>query len=256
MNFIKEPLTIGMEPFSIDRIAIHQKILNKKSMIKNVFKEFHITMLDFASQNLSLAGDEVELGAGVFPIKNTKHKVLATDILPAPHLDRTLDAQNLDLKSESISVIYGQNCFHHFPQPELFFHEASRVLKNGGGIVLIEPHFGFLSNLIYKKLFSVEGYDRNSPHWLHLENDLPNQALGYLCFVRDRTKFEAKFPKLEIVQVKPAQNWIRYLLSGGLNFRQIVPDFAVPIVKFMETILKPFAPLLALHCYFVIRKKI
>lgn len=255
MDFIKEPLTIGMDPFSEERITIHLKILSKKRMIREVFKEFQKTMLNYAEKYLDSQHTEVELGAGVFPLKNSRPSILATDILPAPHLDRVLDAQNLDLKTNSVSVLYGQNCFHHFPQPELFFAEATRVLVPNGGIILIEPHYGFLSNLIYKRLFSVEGYSRENQDWYHLKGNLPNQALSYLCFIRDNKKFREQFPELEVVKIEPANNWIRYLLSGGLNFKQLFPDFTIPILKGIEFVLKPLDTWLALHCYFVIKKK-
>jgi SAM-dependent methyltransferase len=255
MSFLKEPLTLGMDPFSEERISIHKKILSKKRMIRDVFNEFHFEMLRLASKHFVISKGEIELGAGVYPVKNTKPGVLATDILPASHLDRTLDAQNMDLKDESISVIYGQNCFHHFPEPELFFKEISRVLTPSGGVVLIEPHYGFFANFIYKRLFSVEGFDKKCQNWHFLPNDLPNQALGYICFIRDRAKFDQLFPSLEIVEVKPALNWMRYLLSGGLNFRQLLPNFTIPILKLLETLMMPLASQLGLHCYYVIKKK-
>lgn len=255
MNFIKEPLTIGMDPASEERIIIHKNILAKKLMIKDVFNEFHKTMIELAQKHFKISNDEIELGAGVYPLKNSKTGILATDIVPASHLDRVLDAQNLDIEDEKVSVIYGQNCFHHFPQPELFFKEALRVLSNEGGIILIEPHHGFFANFLYKKLFTSEGYDKNSIDWHFLNRDLPNQALSYICFVRDNKKFNELFPNLEVVEVRPATNWLRYLLSGGLNFKQLVPNSAIPLLRFFEFMLKPFSKQLALHCYFVIRKR-
>jgi SAM-dependent methyltransferase len=255
MKFLKESLTIGMDPFSEERIAIHKTILARKRMIREVFTEFHTSMLQLTAKFLTTEKFKIELGAGVYPIKNSDPSVLATDILPASHLDRVLDAQNLDLPDNSVAVLYGQNCFHHFPQPELFFKEAARVLVPGGGIVLIEPHYGFLAAMIYKRLFSVEGYDRSYPSWSHLPNDLPNQALSYICFIRDAKKFESLFPSLEVVEVIPATNWMRYLISGGLNFKQLLPNFFIPIIRLSERILSPFASQLALHTYFIIRKR-
>ncbi len=244
-----------MDVFSEERFNVHRQILNRKNMIREVFVEFHRQMFAFANQYLNVGKPEIELGAGVFPLKNTRSQVLATDIISAAHLDRTLDAQNLELPDNSVSVIYGQNCFHHFPQPELFFKEATRVLIPRGGFILIEPHFGFFANIIYKRLFAQEGYDKSSPNWNYLKNDLPNQAVSFLTFVRDRKRFESLFPELEIVKIYPSPNWMRYLLSGGLNFKQLVPNFAIPIIKVGEWLLKPLAGALALHCYFVVRKK-
>jgi hypothetical protein len=52
-----------------------------------------------------------------------------------------------------------------------------------------------------------------------------NQALSYIVFERDRERFERLFPDLEIVEQSWIANYPRYLLSGGLNFRQLLPTF-------------------------------
>jgi hypothetical protein len=49
-------------------------------------------------------------------------------------------------------------------------------------------------------------------------------------------------------------NYLRYLLSGGLNFRQLVPDRLLPVIKLLEGALRPARNILALHHVIVIRK--
>ena len=56
-------------------------------------------------------------------------------------------------------------------------------------------------------------------------------ALSFIVFKRDREFFLQEFPKFEIVYEKIYSNYLRYLLSGGLNFRQFVPDFCLPAVE-------------------------
>jgi hypothetical protein len=81
-----------------------------------------------------------------------------------------------------------------------------------------------------------------------------NQALTYLVFVRDRAKFLRKFPQLKIVHEKPLTNYVRYLLSGGLNFRALVPDWTSGVIRLCEILLTPAAPLLALHHVIVLKR--
>ena len=50
-------------------------------------------------------------------------------------------------------------------------------------------------------------------------------------------------------------NWPRYLLSGGLNFRPLVPGFAAPGVRAMEWLLWPLRGVLGLHRVIVLRKR-
>jgi hypothetical protein len=82
-----------------------------------------------------------------------------------------------------------------------------------------------------------------------------NQALSYIVFVRDKKKLEELYPNLEIVVQKPLNNYLRYLLSGGLNFRQVLPSFLSPLIKLWEFTLIPFNSVFALHHIIVIRKK-
>jgi hypothetical protein len=82
-----------------------------------------------------------------------------------------------------------------------------------------------------------------------------NQALSYVVFVRDRKRFETEFPQLEIVSQEPLPNAVGYLLSGGLNFRQLVPDFMTPLVELLERALSPLRRLYALHQVIVLRRR-
>ena len=82
-----------------------------------------------------------------------------------------------------------------------------------------------------------------------------NQALSYIVFKRDKVLFEQKFEQLEIVYISPITNYLRYLLSGGLNFKALIPDFMEKPVKLLEYILSPFNGVFALHHMIVIRRK-
>jgi hypothetical protein len=82
-----------------------------------------------------------------------------------------------------------------------------------------------------------------------------NQALSYIVFVRDRVDLEFKHPSLEIVHEQLVGNYLKYLISGGLNFRQLLPDSMTGIVNFIEKLLWPLNIWLALHHIVVIRKK-
>jgi len=49
---------------------------------------------------------------------------VATDVVPSPGLDAVIDAQAMDLGDGSVRALYGQNCFHHFPDPPRFLAEG------------------------------------------------------------------------------------------------------------------------------------
>ena len=243
---------------SEDRIARHAAVLARKPMLQDVFNEFHHLFQALDGRYFGgTAGLRIELGAGVAPVRSSYPDVLATDVVAAPHLDRVLDAQAMDLPDGSVRALFGQNCFHHFPEPERFFAEATRVINPGGGIILIEPYHGPCASAVFKRLFASEGFDKAMPGWnVPMEGPMngANQALSYVIFKRDLEAFRRKFPNLELVHAEPLGNYLRYVLSGGLNFRQLVPDALVPVVKLAETMASPLRRLLALHHVLVIRR--
>ena len=67
--------------------------------------------------------------------------------------------------------------------------------------------------------------------------------------------FENEFGgKLELIHREYCTNALRYLLSGGLNFRKMLPDFLLPLVILLEQILSPLSRFWSLHEVIVIRR--
>jgi hypothetical protein len=73
-------------------------------------------------------------------------------------------------------------------------------------------------------------------------------------FARDRTIFEREFPELQIEQIRPFLP-LRYLLSGGIGMRSLMPGFAHPIWAGIEKLLSPFNGKLAMFALVVLRKR-
>jgi SAM-dependent methyltransferase len=200
----------------------------------------------------------VEIGAGVSFFKELYPEIVSTDIKKAKGLDRVLDAQNMDLENESVRAFYGLNCFHHFPEPNKFFDELNRVLVPGGGCILIEPYHGFVASRFYKKLFDTETFDKNQKEWINSKSEImlgANQALSYVVFKRDLQKFNLQYPDLDVVLQRPLNNYLQYLVCGGLNFRSLVPPFLSPLVRLAEIIISPLNRIFALHHIIIVQKK-
>jgi len=250
---------VGLDVEGPERLAVHKRVLEHKPLLGEVFREDHELLMDLDRRTFgSTPGLRVELGAGVAPVSTSFPDVLATDVVDGPGLDRVLDAQSMDLPDGSVRALFGQNCFHHFPDPLGFLREAERVIAPGGGVVLIEPYYGPAAALMYKRLFATESFDEHMPGW---RSDAAgsmlgaNQALSFIVFVRDRPLFETELPGLELVHMEPLDNWVRYLLSGGLNFRQLVPTRSAGLLKALERALHPARRVLALHHVIVLRRR-
>ncbi len=259
LGFMRDPLIEDINIDGEDRLTAHRRMLSHKQVLRDVFLDFHLLFRKLDEKYFLAEGKRIEIGAGIAPIRDTFPDVLATDIVRGDHLDRVLDAENMDLPDNSVRVIYGQNCFHHFPHPDQFFSELDRVLAPGGGAILLEPYYGPFASFLYKRLFKTEGFDKEFPSWetpVTGPMNGANQALSYIIFQRDRAIFERKHPALKIVHQQVCHNHLKYLVSGGLNFRQLLPNWVVPAVGILQFILRPLDRWLALHHVVVIRKKI
>ncbi len=259
LDFLSDPLLDGLDVDKENRLELHRKMLDKKRMLREVFTEFHHLFRKLDLQFISGSGIEVELGAGVSPMRDSYSQVLATDVVDAQYLDRRINAEAMEFADKSVRTIYGQNCFHHFPHPDRFLRELDRVLVPGGGAILLEPYYGPFATFMFKRLFRTEGFDKTYPSWetpVAGPMNGANQALSYIVFIRDRNEYEQKHPSLRIVHMELAGNYLKYLLSGGLNFRQLLPDLFTGFIGLLEKLVFPFNRWVALHHIIVIRKVI
>ncbi len=258
LNKLYDPRLKGVDVNSSELLKVHQRILEEKPLMRHVFTHFYTECKNNSERYFIQGGKEIEIGAGVSSFKSIFPTIISTDIKLSPGLDQVLDAQNMDIASNSVSAFYGINCFHHFPNPQLFFDELNRTLIPGGGCVLIEPHWGSVASMMYKRLFKTETFDKNAEQW---QSDAAimtgaNQALSYLVFKRDFEKWQNDNPNLELIKIEVLNNYLQYLFSGGLNFRSLFPFWMLPVIRLMEIILRPFNSFFGLHTLIVIRKRI
>ena len=158
-TYLQEPRLIGVDLDSDEMLAIHSKVLYEKPMMKGVFSEFYDTCISLDEKHFSNSkGKRVEIGAGVSFFKKKYPEIISTDIKKAENLDMVVDAQNMPFENNSIRAIYGINCFHHLPNPNLFFKELDRVLEKGCGCVLIDPYYGTVAKCFRIEYFFVETF--------------------------------------------------------------------------------------------------
>ena len=258
-SLLLDPRIRGVDIDSPEALDLHRQIAIEKQLMRAVFKGFYDVSVDLAEAHFRVSGKQVEIGAGGSFFKEYYPEVITTDIKPSSHLDMILDAQDMRFDREEVAVFYGFNCFHHLPQPRRFFRELGRVLIPGGGCILVEPYNGWLSRIVHANVHAHEFFDPNQRTWEAVSTSVgplsgANQALSYIVFDRDRAKFAEEFPFLQVVSTFPLTNYVRYILAGGVNFRQLVPNATERILGGMEFILSPLARWLALHHAVVLRK--
>jgi len=259
-GWLYEPRVRGVDVDDNALLDIHAEILREKPLLRSAFETFYRDMINLCDHLLTTSGTEVELGSGAGFFKSLRPGLITSDIRKGPHIDIALDAQNMSLPDNSVRCIYAINVFHHLPDPERFFSELCRVLRSGGGCILIEPHGGFCSALLHRHLHSDERFLPDAPSWQTSDIGGPlsgaNQALAYIVFERDIARFKNQYGEhLEIVHRSCSLNGLRYLLSGGLNFRQLLPSIFEPFLRVLESVSRPLARHCSFHQVIVIRKR-
>ncbi len=257
---LAEPRLRGVDIDSDELIAVHREILEQKPMLNDVFREIYKLCRDADERHFGGEGLRIEIGSGSSLFTRLYPDVLSSDVKRSEHLDLELDVQGMKLDAASVRAFYGVHCFHHLPQPAKFFAELERVLVPGGGCVLVEPYYGPLAAAFYRRVFDTEHFDPNQEAWEIDPSTVgamsnANQALSYIVFERDADRFQREHPVLEIVSRARLPNFARYLLSGGLNFKQLVPSILAPAIKAAERIASPIDHLFALHHAIVLRKR-
>ena len=217
---------------SPERTLEHKEVIRSKHFLRELYREWYGYFI--AEVNRNPEGKFVELGAGGGFLKEIEPKIICSDILKLPENDLSFSALEMPFDDNSLDGIFMIDTFHHIPDSEKFLNEARRTLKNRGKIIMVEPANSLWSRLIYNNLHH-EPFNPEGGWSFPQEGPLSgaNGALPWIVFERDRSLFDTKFPHLEIKEIK-YHTPFRYLISGGLSFRQPVPDFSYPFFKFLD----------------------
>jgi len=236
----------------------HRQVLLGKPLTQQLFRDFYRRCRTLDERFFSGDGKRVEIGSGSGFMSEYYPDVLTSDVKPLPFVQAVFSAEEMPFADGSVRALYAINTFHHLPDPRAFFRELLRVLAPGGGVILIEPYHGPLARRLFASLHATEGFDTTAVEWESPDQTGPfskaNQALSYIVFTRDQARFKAEFPTLSLVYDEP-HTQLRYFLSGGVNFRALVPAAAGPLVALAERVLSPLDRWLALQHTIVLRKE-
>lgn len=218
---------------------LHAKIIQKKPFLNKLYKDFYNQL------KKSISGDVntqllIELGSGGGFIKEIIPGVITSDIMKLPNVDKCFSALDMPFKDGTVNTFFMIDVFHHVNDANSFLKEINRCLKRKGKVIMIEPANTFWSRIIWEN-FHHENFDPDGK-W-SFEKDKPlssaNSALPWIVFCRDRERFKREFPSLKIVSLN-MHTPFRYLISGGLSVKQLLPTFTYALLKIFENILKPF----------------
>ncbi len=217
---------------------LHRDIIQKKPFLKNIYTDFYNRFKKIAG-TFPRGALFVEIGSGGGFIKDVIPEAVTSDILELPGVDRCFSALDMPFKDSEADVFFMIDVLHHVSDAQIFFKELTRCLKPGGKIVMIEPANTPWSRFIHRN-FHHEPFDAKGGWVVEKKGagSWANTALAWIIFYRDRKKFKKEFPSLKILKLEN-HTPLRYIISGGLSFRQILPSFTYNAVKGIETLLSP-----------------
>lgn len=244
-DWLKLPEAKKIKNLDAPRASIlHRKIIQKKQFLKRIYISFYNQFKEsvdpVSNKNL------IELGSGGGFIKEILPNVRTSDIIKIPGVDMYFSATDMPFAKKSVDAFLMIDVLHHIEKPEALFKEFIRCLKGNGKVVMIEPANTLFGRFIFQN-FHHEDFNPMAG-WNGKKNtplSYGNGALPWIIFIRDREVFENKFPSLKIVKIK-AHTPLRYLLSGGLSSKQLVPSWSYPLVHALETLLTPFNSIIGL----------
>ena len=226
--------------------ALHRAIIAKKPFLKRLYADYYAFFRQAVPPPLE-GKTMVELGSGGGFIKDVIPNAITSDVLPLAWVDRSFSALEMPFGAETVDAFFMFNVLHHLPDAERFFSELTRCLKPGGAVVMIEPANTCWSRFVYQR-FHHERFDPAADWSLAAGGPLSaaNDALPWIIFTRDRARFEQRFPQLTIKRVSP-HTPLRYVLSGGVSMRQLLPAWMYTPVKAFEWLLTPLHGLLGMY---------
>lgn len=237
-----------------DNIYCLRRIIQRKLFLKNVYLSFYQVFIK-ALANYPMEGDVVELGSGAGFFKKVYPQAITSDIIPYEGVDLVFSGLAMPFKDNSVRAFLMIDVLHHIKDSRLFFQEMQRCLKNNGKIVMIEPANTLFSRFIYTH-FHHEPFDPKGGWGFEEGGPLSgaNMAIPYIIFHRDLRQFLGDFPELKIISIK-IHTPFRYLLSGGLSFRQLLPSWSYYLIVLLEFILSPLNPLLGMFMTVELKKR-
>lgn len=197
----------------------------------------------------------MELGAGGGFLKKLAPQVISTDIIDLPDNDRTFSALDMPLPDASADGLFMIDTLHHLPDVAQFMAEVQRVLKTGGQLRMIEPANSAWGRFIYKH-FHHEPFEPTGDWTIPASGPLSgaNGALPWIVFERDQQRLQNEYPQLRIERLQ-YRNPLLYLVSGGVSFRQLLPDCCYGLVHFFDQQLPKISRQLSMFVYIAVSKQ-
>jgi SAM-dependent methyltransferase len=252
-TWLAHPLTRGLDIDDPSTTHLRLQIIQQKKFLWRIYQEWYRAIVAALPSG---PGAVLELGAGGGFMRDFVPNLITSELFYCPNVRVVLSGLRLPFVAKSLRGIVMTNVLHHLPQPRLFFTEATRCVRPGGAVAMIEPWVTPWSRIVYTRLHH-EPFEPETPSW-ELPTGAPlsgaNDALPWIIFARDRQKFEHEFPQWQIETIKPIMPF-RYLVSGGVSLRSLTPGWSFGLWRHLENTLCRWSDKLGMFAQVVLRRR-
>jgi SAM-dependent methyltransferase len=236
-SLLAHPLTHGRSIDDPGTTELRRSIIMSKPFLSAIYEDWYRAILQRIPEG---EGSVLELGSGAGFFDRFLPEVITSEVFPCTGVQLIADARDLPIPPGTLRAIVMTDVLHHIPDVAAFFREATRCLRSGGRVIMVEPWVSTWSRLIYAHLhhepFEPETKDWEFPAGGPLSH--ANGALPWIVFERDRDRFEAEFRELSVKEVRPMMPF-RYLVSGGVSMRSLMPNFTTSVWRAIENAFEP-----------------
>ena len=249
-GLLAHPLTRGYDLDDPNTTALRRQIVRGKPFLRRIYQEWYALLAESIPPAADVPGRVLELGSGAGFFNEVVPETITSDIMLTPGgaggARVVLDGLRLPVDDGALRAIVMTNVFHHLPDARRFLSEAARAVRPGGVVAMVEPWISAWSRIVYKKLHH-EPCLPEAPDWSFPATgplSSANEAQAWIVFHRDAEIFRREFPQWRIEEVR-AMMPLRYLLSGGVSMRALVPAFTFALLRAMENAVGPRAAMFA-----------
>lgn len=256
-GWLAHPLTRGMAVDDPRTTELRRRIVREKVFLRRIYEEWY---RGIAAAVPSRAGEgdwALELGSGAGFLAETGliPGLITSDVFAAPGVDRVIDARRLPFGEGALRAVVMTDVLHHVSEPRAFLAEAARCVRPGGVAAMVEPWVTRWSRLVYGRLHH-EPFEPGAERWeFPASGPLSgaNGALPWIMFERDRGVLEREFPQWRVESVRPMMP-VRYLLSGGVSMRSLMPGWSSGLWRGVERAMGPVMGSTAMFAQITLRR--
>ena len=243
-TLLAHPLTRDVDLDDPRTTLLRRQIIRRKRFLRKIYEEWYEQI---AASVPPGNAPILELGSGGGFLREHVRGVITSDVVSGPGIDAVLDGTTLPIEDHALRAIVMVDVLHHLSDPRRFFAEAARCVRQTGAVIMIEPWVTPWSRLIYGRLHH-EPFAPDAREWEFTGSGpltAANGALPWILFERDRAKFLREFPQFAIHEIQLGMPF-RYLLSGGVSMRTLMPGWTFGICRQAERMLQPWMHQLAM----------